>query len=88
MKTAEAVKGSGIKVIGISHQYGQKEKGEWKVEEKYKRELEALGAAITAQSHLFSGIESSITKVRRLFPSRSDLRYSQVSLWERLQGSH
>jgi hypothetical protein len=28
---AEAVKGSNIKVIGVSHQYGQKEKGEWEV---------------------------------------------------------
>jgi uncharacterized protein len=62
LKMAEAVKGSGIKVIGISHQYGQKEKGEWEVEKEYKRKLEALGAVIATQSHLFSGIERSITK--------------------------
>lgn len=59
---AEAVQGSGIKVIGVSHHYGQKEKGEWEVEEEYKKKLEELGAVITTQSHMFSGIESSITK--------------------------
>ncbi|MDD4498473.1 MAG: pyruvate kinase alpha/beta domain-containing protein [Methanosarcinaceae archaeon] len=59
---AEAVQESDIKVIGISHQYGQKEKGEWEVEEEYKKKLEALGAVITTQSHMFSGIERSITK--------------------------
>ncbi len=62
LKMAEAVKDSGIKVIGISHQYGQKEKGEWEVEEEYKQKLEELGAVITTQSHMFSGIERSITK--------------------------
>jgi uncharacterized protein len=62
LKMAETVKGSGIKVIGISHQYGQKEKGQWEVEEEYKEKLEALGAVITTQSHMFSGIERSITK--------------------------
>lgn len=62
LKMAEAVKDSDIKVIGISHQYGQKEKGQWEVEEEYKKKLEALGAVITTQSHMFSGIERSITK--------------------------
>jgi hypothetical protein len=62
LKMAEAVKGSGIKVIGVSHQYGQKEKGEWEVKEEYKKKLEELGAIITTQSHMFSGIERSITK--------------------------
>lgn len=62
LKMAEAVKGSGIKVIGISHQYGQKEKGKWEVEEKYKKKLEELGGIITTQSHIFSGVERSITK--------------------------
>jgi hypothetical protein len=62
LKMAEAVKGSDIKVIGISHQYGQQEKGEWEVEEEYKRKLEELGAIITTQSHIFSGVERSITK--------------------------
>jgi hypothetical protein len=62
LKMAEAVKGYGIRVIGVSHQYGQKEKGEWEVEEEYKKKLEELGAVITTQSHLFSGIERSITK--------------------------
>jgi hypothetical protein len=62
LKMAEAVKGSGIKVIGISHQYGQKEKGHWEVEAEYKKKLEELGAIITTQSHMFSGVERSITK--------------------------
>lgn len=62
LKMAEAVKGSNIKVIGVSHQYGQKEKGEWEVEAEYKKKLEELGAVITTQSHMFSGIERSITK--------------------------
>lgn len=62
LKMAEAVKGRSIKVIGVSHQYGQKEKGEWEVEEEYKKRLEELGAVITTQSHMFSGIERSITK--------------------------
>jgi hypothetical protein len=62
LKVAEAVKGSDLKVIGISHQYGQKTKGEWEVEEEYKEKLEELGAVITTQSHMFSGIERSITK--------------------------
>ena len=62
LKMAEAVKGSNIKVIGVSHQYGQKEKGEWEVEEEYKKKLEELGAVITTQSHMFSGIERSVTK--------------------------
>nr|WP_243684093.1 pyruvate kinase alpha/beta domain-containing protein [Methanosarcina barkeri] len=62
LKMAEAVKGSGIKVIGISHQYGQNKKGEWEVEDEYKKKLEELGAVITTQSHIFSGVERSITK--------------------------
>jgi hypothetical protein len=62
LKMAEAVKGTGIKVIGVSHQYGQKEKGEWEVEEEYKKRIEELGGIITTQSHMFSGIERSITK--------------------------
>ncbi len=62
LKMAEAVKDSGVKVIGISHQYGQKEKGEWEVEEEYKQKLEELGAFITTQSHMFSGIERSMTR--------------------------
>jgi len=62
LKMAEAVKDISVKVIGISHQYGQKEKGEWEVEEEYKKKLEELGAVITTQSHMFSGIERSITK--------------------------
>jgi uncharacterized protein len=62
LKMAESVKGSGIKIIGVSHQYGQKEKGEWEVEEEYKKKLEELGAVIITQSHMFSGIERSITK--------------------------
>ncbi len=62
LKMAEAVKDTGIKVIGISHQYGQDKKGEWEVEEEYKKELEELGAVITTQSHIFSGVERSITK--------------------------
>ncbi|HII02103.1 TPA: hypothetical protein HA351_10810 [Methanosarcinaceae archaeon] len=62
LKMAEAVKDTGVKVIGISHQYGQKEKGEWEVEEEYKQKLEELGAIITTQSHMFSGIERSITR--------------------------
>jgi hypothetical protein len=62
LKVAETVKGSSIKVVGISHQYGQKEKGEWEVEKEYKKKLEELGAVIATQSHMFSGIERSITK--------------------------
>lgn len=62
LKMAEAVKGRSIKVIGVSHQYGQKEKGEWEVEEEYKKRIEELGGIITTQSHMFSGIERSITK--------------------------
>lgn len=62
LKMAKAVEGSSIKIIGISHQYGQAEKGKWEVEEEYKQKLEALGAVITTQSHMFSGIERAITK--------------------------
>ncbi|HHV24769.1 MAG: pyruvate kinase alpha/beta domain-containing protein [Methanosarcina sp.] len=62
LKMAEAVKGSSIKVVGISHQYGQKEKGEWEIEEEYKKKLDKLGTVITTQSHIFSGVERSITK--------------------------
>jgi hypothetical protein len=62
LKMAEAVKGSGIKVIGISHHYGQKEKGKWEVDEEYKQKLEALEAVITTQSHMFSGIERAISR--------------------------
>ena len=58
---AETVRGSNIKVIGVSHQYGQKEKGEWEVEEEYRKKLEELGAVIYPVA-LFSGIERSITK--------------------------
>ena len=54
-------KGSGIKVIGISHQYGQKEKanGKWK---KNTKETRSSWGVIATQSHMFSGIERSITK--------------------------
>ncbi|MDD4749388.1 MAG: pyruvate kinase alpha/beta domain-containing protein [Methanosarcinaceae archaeon] len=62
LKMAEAVQESDIKVIGVTHQYGQKEKGKWEVKEEYKTKLEALGAVICTQSHMFSGIERAITK--------------------------
>ncbi len=90
LKMAEAVKDSGIKVIGISHQYGQKEKGKWEVEEEYKKKLEDLGAVITTQSHIFSGVGRTLDhkEIRRLFKGRSDFRCSQVPLRKRLQGSY
>lgn len=59
---ANALKGTGIHTIAVTHHYGSSEKGKWKVEPGHAAELKELGATIISQTHSFSGIEKSISK--------------------------
>jgi len=62
IKMADALKGTGVKVISVTHQYGLREGGKWEMDEANLKKLKELGVIVTTQSHLFSGVERSISK--------------------------
>jgi len=62
IKMADALKGTGVKVISVTHQYGLREGGKWEMDEANLKILKELGVIVTTQSHLFSGVERSISK--------------------------
>ncbi|MBN1133441.1 MAG: hypothetical protein JXA38_00630 [Methanosarcinaceae archaeon] len=62
IKMAEAVKDTEIKVISVTHQYGLREDGKWEMSADNLKILKDLGANVITQSHLFSGVERSISK--------------------------
>ncbi|MBN2489209.1 MAG: hypothetical protein JXA98_09280 [Methanosarcinaceae archaeon] len=62
IKMATAVKDTDINVISVTHQYGLREGGKWEMDADKLRILEDMGTTVTTQSHLFSGVERSISK--------------------------
>lgn len=63
VEMAEALAGTGIRTIVVTHQYGTREAGMWDMEAGYVTKLKDMGVSIVSQSHQFSGIEKSISKL-------------------------
>lgn len=59
---AEALKDTGIKIIVVTHQYGTTEEGKWDMESQYISQLHEMNVEIVSQSHMFSGIEKSLSR--------------------------
>ena len=59
---AEALQDSNIKIIVVTHQYGTTEEGKWDMESQYVSRLNEMDVEIVSQSHLFSGVEKSLSK--------------------------
>jgi len=59
---AEALKDTGIKIIVVTHQYGTTEEGKWDMESQYISQLNEMNVEIVSQSHMFSGIEKSLSR--------------------------
>lgn len=62
VEMAEALEGTGIRTIVVTHQYGTHEAGKWDMESGYATKLKDMGALVVSQSHQFSGIEKSISR--------------------------
>ncbi|MGP8337794.1 MAG: pyruvate kinase alpha/beta domain-containing protein [Methanosarcinaceae archaeon] len=62
IKMAQALKGKNVKLISVTHQYGLSEGGKWDMDDTNHNILNKLGAVVTTQSHLFSGVERAISK--------------------------
>ena len=58
---ALALQGTDIKTIIVTHQYGTTKKGLWDMEDEYVSQLNRMDAKIVSASHLFSGIEKSLS---------------------------
>jgi hypothetical protein len=59
---AEALQDTNIKIIVVTHQYGTTEEGKWDMESQYVSRLNEMDVEIVSQSHLFSGVEKSLSK--------------------------
>lgn len=59
---AEALEGTDINTIVVTHQFGAHEEGKWEMEDGYVSRLNEMGIPIVSQSHMFSGIEKSLSK--------------------------
>ena len=59
---AEALKDTGIKIIVVTHQYGTTEEGKWDMENQYVSRLNEMDVEIVSQSHMFSGVEKSLSR--------------------------
>jgi len=59
---AEALQDTNIKIIVVTHQYGTTEEGKWDMESQYVSRLNDMGVEIVSQSHLFSGVEKSLSR--------------------------
>lgn len=60
---AEALQEENVNLIVVTHQYGAHDEGKWDMESQYVSRLNELGVEIVSQSHMFSGIEKSLSKV-------------------------
>lgn len=58
---ASSLQGTGIKTIVVTHQYGTTKKGQWDMEDEYVSQLNQMDVKIVSASHLFSGIEKSLS---------------------------
>ena len=59
---AEALQDTDIKVIVVTHQYGINEEGKWDMESQYVSRLNEMDVEIVSQSHMFSGVEKSLSR--------------------------
>ncbi|MBW6518724.1 MAG: hypothetical protein K0A89_09520 [ANME-2 cluster archaeon] len=59
---AEALQEEDINLVVVTHQYGAHDEGRWDMDSKYVSRLNELGVEIVSQSHMFSGIEKSLSK--------------------------
>jgi len=59
---AEALEGTDIKIIVVTHQYGTTEEGKWDMESQYISRLNEMGVEIVSQSHMLSGVEKSLSR--------------------------
>ena len=59
---AEALQDTGIKIIVVTHQYGTTEEGKWDMESQYISRLNEMNVEIVSQSHMFSGVEKSLSR--------------------------
>lgn len=59
---AEALQDTDIKIIVVTHQYGTTKEGKWDMENQYLSRLKEMGVEIISQSHLFSGVEKSLSR--------------------------
>ena len=59
---AEALQDTDIKVIVVTHQYGTKDEGKWDMESQYVSRLNEMEVEIVSQSHMFSGVEKSMSR--------------------------
>ena len=59
---AEALKDTDIKIILVTHQYGTTEEGKWDMESQYVSRLNEMNVEIVSQSHMFSGVEKSLSR--------------------------
>jgi len=59
---AEALQGTDIKIIVVTHQYGTTEEGKWDMESQYVSRLNEMNVEIVSQSHMLSGVEKSLSR--------------------------
>lgn len=59
---AEALQDTNIKIIVVTHQYGSTQEGKWDMESQYVSRLNEMGVEIVSQSHMFSGVEKSLSR--------------------------
>ena len=59
---AEALQDTDIKIIVVTHQYGINEEGKWDMESQYVSRLNEMDVEIVSQSHMFSGVEKSLSR--------------------------
>ena len=59
---ASALKGTDVNTIVVTHQYGSQKEGTWDMDDHYVSQLNEMGVPIVSQSHMFSGIEKSISQ--------------------------
>lgn len=59
---AEALQEENVNLVVVTHQYGAHDEGQWDMDSKYVSRLNELGVEIVSQSHMFSGIEKSLSR--------------------------
>lgn len=59
---ASALGGTRIRTIVVTHQFGAHEVGKWDMDSQYVSRLNEMGVEVVSQSHMFSGIEKSLSK--------------------------
>jgi hypothetical protein len=63
---ADALKGSGIRLVAVSHVVGFSKPGEWEFSEATAKKIRAMGVTIVTGTHALSGLERAITRSQKL----------------------